>query len=132
MKCLTVKQPWAFAIFLGKTVENRSWPTRYRGPLLIHAGTRPDGGGLRRIHEIAGDWIVPDNLNHPDYSWSAIIGRVDLVACQRDTGLQWGEPGMYHWVLSDSWLFDKPIPWTGRQGLFNVPDSFMEAQYAQC
>ena len=39
MKCLTICQPWAWAIVAaGKDVENRTRPTRYRGPLLIHAG----------------------------------------------------------------------------------------------
>lgn len=37
-RILSVRQPWAFAIARGwKPIENRSWPTDYRGPLLIHA-----------------------------------------------------------------------------------------------
>jgi hypothetical protein len=36
MKALTVKQPWAELIARGeKTIEYRTWSTRYRGPLLI-------------------------------------------------------------------------------------------------
>lgn len=39
MKALTVLQPWASAIALGaKRIETRHWSTKYRGPLLIHAG----------------------------------------------------------------------------------------------
>lgn len=43
MKALTLHQPWASLVALGvKTIETRSWATRYRGPLAIHAGaTRP-------------------------------------------------------------------------------------------
>ena len=38
-KCLTVQQPWAWCIVHGpKRIENRSWQSHYRGPLLIHAG----------------------------------------------------------------------------------------------
>jgi hypothetical protein len=38
MKILTIRNPWAYAIFhLGKDVENRSWCRDYKGPLLIHA-----------------------------------------------------------------------------------------------
>ena len=33
MKALSVKQPWAWAIFHGKDVENRDWPTNVRGPV---------------------------------------------------------------------------------------------------
>ncbi|HHY88739.1 MAG TPA: ASCH domain-containing protein, partial [Chloroflexi bacterium] len=43
MKALSVRQPWAWLIAQGyKTVENRTWATNYRGPLLIHAGKKPD------------------------------------------------------------------------------------------
>ena len=37
MKCITVRQPWAWAIFHGKDVENRDWPTRVRGRVAVHA-----------------------------------------------------------------------------------------------
>lgn len=39
MKALTIRQPWASLVALGvKTILTRSWSTRYRGPLAIHAG----------------------------------------------------------------------------------------------
>lgn len=39
MSYLSVRQPWAHAIVTGiKPIENRSWKTSFRGPLLIHAG----------------------------------------------------------------------------------------------
>jgi hypothetical protein len=38
LRVLSVKQPWAELIARGdKSVELRTWPTNYRGPLLIHA-----------------------------------------------------------------------------------------------
>jgi hypothetical protein len=38
---LTLHQPWASLIALGvKTIETRSWSTKYRGPLAIHAGKK--------------------------------------------------------------------------------------------
>ena len=41
MKAISLWQPWASAIAAGvKTVETRSWPTSYRGPLAIHAAKR--------------------------------------------------------------------------------------------
>src|SRR5690349_14501124 len=41
MKALSIRQPWAWLIVNGhKPVENRSWPTKYTGKLLIHAGQR--------------------------------------------------------------------------------------------
>lgn len=41
LKAITIWQPWASAIALGfKRFETRSWPIRYRGPILIHAAKR--------------------------------------------------------------------------------------------
>lgn len=41
MKALTIRQPWAHLIAIGKkTVEIRSWATKYRGPLLITASAK--------------------------------------------------------------------------------------------
>ena len=38
MRCLSVRQPWAWAICSGeKTIENRSWATDYRGTIAVHA-----------------------------------------------------------------------------------------------
>lgn len=53
MKALTLHQPWASLIALGvKTVETRSWSTRYRGPLAIHAGAkRPVDRGTPTVGE---------------------------------------------------------------------------------
>lgn len=40
MRVLSVKQPWASLIASGrKSVELRSWSTKYRGPVLILAGS---------------------------------------------------------------------------------------------
>jgi len=52
IKALTIRQPWAFAILnLGKDVENRSWRTRHRGPLLIHAAARSARNPRRMLSE---------------------------------------------------------------------------------
>src|SRR3954447_12772948 len=45
---LSLKQPWAALVAHGlKTIEVRTWPVSYRGPLLIHAAKlndiRPEG-----------------------------------------------------------------------------------------
>lgn len=38
---LSIRQPWAYAILKqGKTIENQSWPSRYRGKVLLHASSR--------------------------------------------------------------------------------------------
>ena len=43
MKILSIRQPWAYLITrASKNIENRSWPTNYRGPVLIHASLKID------------------------------------------------------------------------------------------
>lgn len=38
VKALTLHQPWASLVALGhKTIETRSWATKHRGPIAIHA-----------------------------------------------------------------------------------------------
>lgn len=41
MKAITIWQPWASLISCGiKKYETRSWPTKYRGPIAIHAAAK--------------------------------------------------------------------------------------------
>ncbi|SLH41428.1 Uncharacterised protein [Mycobacteroides abscessus subsp. massiliense] len=40
MKALTIQQPWAWAIFNGKNIENRAQLWGYRGKIAVHAGAR--------------------------------------------------------------------------------------------
>lgn len=54
---LSVKQPWAALIVAGlKTVEIRTWATRVRGPVLVHASKtadpRPEGWALITTPEL--------------------------------------------------------------------------------
>lgn len=42
MKVLTIKEPWASLILSGeKTIETRTWKTKHRGLVLLHASTSP-------------------------------------------------------------------------------------------
>jgi hypothetical protein len=42
LKAITIKQPYAHLISIGaKPVENRVWRTSHRGPILIHASSKP-------------------------------------------------------------------------------------------
>ena len=69
MKAITLHQPWASLIALGvKTIETRSWATKHRGPIAIHAAKRESeswyGGGWtvftdrRAVISHAGGWNV--------------------------------------------------------------------------
>jgi hypothetical protein len=61
MKALTVQQPWAWAIFHGKDIENRTQLWTYRGPLAIHAGARwSELGEHSALVRDAFRQVVPD------------------------------------------------------------------------
>lgn len=51
MKAISIHQPWAWLIVEGyKDIENRTWLTAYRGPVLIHAGlTRADPEDVQAV-----------------------------------------------------------------------------------
>jgi hypothetical protein len=114
MLALTVKQPWADAIIHAqKDIENRTWPTAYRGPLAIHAGKSYDEGG--RLFMLRHNLYVPDDLVS-----GAIIGVVDLIDCTHTTSdSRWAEPGVWHWRLANPRAVE-PVFVRGQQGLFTV------------
>jgi hypothetical protein len=95
MKTLSVKNPWAYLICSGKKdIENRSWPTSYRGKILIHVPAKPDPSG-------------PAVASLPPAQ--SIIGYVEIAGCIQDSRSAWAAPGLWHWVLKNPVLFDRPI-----------------------
>ena len=127
LRALTVKQPWAAAIATGhKNVENRLWPTRWRGPLAIHAG--------RTLDNFALDTTAPLNFQHPLIravytaapphmrTLGAIVALAELTDCHPANGCcaPWGdtEPDAWHWVLTVIRALPHPIPCTGHQRLW--------------
>jgi hypothetical protein len=119
---MSIHQPWATAIVLGlKDVENRTWSTRYRGPLLIHASRRYDREGeerMRSMHPDAWEAICSAYPDGPPRG--AIVGRATLVNVVEDSNSPWAERGQMHWLLADAQRFDDPIPFKGRLGLFEA------------
>lgn len=56
---LSVQNPWSDLICRGiKDVENRSWPTDYRGKLYIHSSGRPMESAEARLLDAA----IPEQL----------------------------------------------------------------------
>ena len=72
MKALTIKQPWATLIMQGdKRFEFRSWQTKYRGDLLIHAGKGIDKEAMKRL----------EKNTRSSVPYGKILGKVKLVDC---------------------------------------------------
>lgn len=92
-RVLSVQQPWAWLICYGnKCVENRTWETRYRGPLLIHASQVID---LEAIAALRGRG---EHLPR-EYVTGSIVGRAQLVDCISDCTSKWFV-GPYGFVLA--------------------------------
>lgn len=69
MKVLTIKQPWATLIAEGyKKYEFRTWNTKFRGTLLIHAGKGIDKKALERFKHL--------NLEYPT---GCIIAKCEIT-----------------------------------------------------
>jgi hypothetical protein len=84
MKALSVRQPWAWLIIAGhKDVENRSWTTTYRGPLLIHAARRPDDV----MADIENRYGV--SIDRTALQFWGIIGHVELVDVVKRSDSKW-------------------------------------------
>lgn len=142
MRCLTIQPPWAWAIFYGKTIENRAQLWSYRGPLAIHAGARwsARGGASDLVHRAwknaTTDCSVAE-YGHTSQLWTArgeILGLVDLVDVHPDAHCcrPWGESvyvehggrerrHITHLVLENPRPLDEPIPCRGALGLWSPP-----------
>lgn len=71
MKVITIKQPYATLIAEGiKKYEFRTWKTKYRGEILIHAGKGIDKKAMEKYKHL--------NLKYPS---GAIIARVEITDC---------------------------------------------------
>lgn len=117
MKCLSIQQPWAWAVCAGlKTIENRSWSTSHRGAIAIHAGSK-----CQQV-----DWFIRNtdmSLPRTPFQFSAIIGVVDLVdvvEMQADLESNPFAIGEYCWKFENARLFVDPIPCVGKLRLFSV------------
>jgi len=123
-KALSVKQPWAWAIFnSGKDVENRKWFSPYRGPLFIHASRTWDQEGYDWLSiTFGGEFLMP---SRGDYDFGVIIGKVDVIDCVDDHESAWFF-GPYGFVFEDPIMFNKPIPYKGQRRIFDVEFSVTE------
>ena len=124
IKVLTVKQPWASLIVHGiKDIENRTWRTNFRGRVLIHSsGSYGKKFKVNLTDEQAKEaftTIAKEGM-FGCLPCGSIIGSVEIVDCVLNHPSVWAEKGVYHWVLANPILFEKPIvDVKGKLGLWN-------------
>ena len=127
MKALSLTQPWSTLVVTGaKRFETRSWSTKYRGPLLIHAAKGFPLSARVFAHTEFTLGRLPARIPR-----GAIIGRVILENVYRTEDLapiltalerHYGDytSGRWAWELAEAAMFETPIPYKGALGLFEV------------
>jgi hypothetical protein len=131
MKCLTIRQPMAWAVFHGKDVENRRQAFNYLGPLLIHAGLHlADQGAFQTVQGLADRPlpILGTPAGGTAAELGAVIGVVDVTGVHRShecgatngrTGCsKWAQEFSAHLVLANPRVLRYPVPASGKQGLW--------------
>lgn len=149
MKAITILQPYAELIAHElKHFETRSWPTKYRGKIAIHAGKElyPITPEIKQAVEAAVFYSGPFHPTYiEDWTRGAVIAIADLVDCLKVVGhqsltagailengklilgneLYFGDysKGRYAWQLENIKMLKMPIPAKGKQGLWNWGDT---------
>jgi hypothetical protein len=120
-KAITIRQPWAHAVIQGwKPVENRSWPTKVRGTVAVHAARKVEHKeffdfvrekGLEA--QVPLDILTARNLPH-----SAVIGLVDIIDCTTSSPSPWFE-GPFGFVFANPRPL-RPISCRGALQIFDL------------
>lgn len=95
---LSIRQPWAhLIIYAAKDVENRDWPTRVRGRVLIHASktmTRADYEAAVIFCSGLPDGTMPNDFQFPTFEQlkskcGGIVGVMNIVDCVTQSPSPW-------------------------------------------
>jgi hypothetical protein len=145
MKVISIIQPWATLIAQGeKKFETRSWATKYRGELAIHASKKIEKAlckcepfrsilekhGYTAANLPTGKILGTVNLaecyeitHASDTFASSINDEGEILEIFEDNEFAFGfyEPGRYAWELQNVKLLKEPIPAKGQLGLWNYP-----------
>ena len=123
MKALTIKEPWASLIIEEyKKYEFRSWKTKYRGKILIHAGLSIEKDMMERFKDynidinpgyIIGEATITDCIL-VDEEFNCELRSIDPVVYDRSNHTE-----TYAWKLENVVKYEKPIPCKGKLGLWN-------------
>ncbi len=116
MIALSIRQPWAWLIVNGhKDIENRSWSTKVRGRVLIHAGKMVDTDGYNFVCREFPHIALPTT-----FDVGGVVGEAHITDCVRESTSPWFIRE-YGFVLKDA----KPLPFFGMRGRlgFFVPEA---------
>lgn len=123
MKVLTIKQPWAQLIIEGyKKYEFRSWKTKYRGKILIHAGMSLEQDMVPRFEKYDMEYILGAIIGEAyiedcilvDEKFNKELYNINLTVYGRSNHVE-----KYAWKLTNVVKYKDPIPVKGKLGLWN-------------
>jgi hypothetical protein len=130
MKCLSVRQPWAWAIVAGvKDVENRSWVPSPRflkvgDSFLIHASQKFDGKGYRWILENCAllGVSIDEVPARDEFALGAIVGVAIYGGAVDESSSPWffGPKG---WLIDRALDLVDPIFCKGALGLWDLDEA---------
>lgn len=117
MKALSIRAPWPWAIFNGKDIENRTWPTHYTGSFLIHTGKTFDHYGYGWI--LKHRFLFKSEVPHKDdFELGGLVGISYIIDCVSDHESPFFF-GPWGFILRDSRPIEF-IPYKGKLNFFNV------------
>jgi ASCH domain-containing protein len=124
LRAISIRQPWAWLILhAGKDIENRCWPTRVRGRILVHAAkgmTLDEWGDAWEFARGSGasEKALAAGVTFRTIERGGIVGSVEIVDCVTESDSPWFV-GKHGFVLRDP----KPLtfmPVRGQLGFFEV------------
>jgi hypothetical protein len=119
VKIISIKQPWASLIVHGiKDIENRSWRTNHRGPVLVHAWQRPDDVSERELRCRFGVKL-PKHM-----PTGGVVGVVDIIDCVEDHSRPWFNHDGFGFVLKNA----RKLPfvkWLGALSIREAPRALL-------
>lgn len=129
---LTLRRPWASLLLTphrlgGKNIENRTWSTDYRGPVLIYSGTRIDPAATSFMTRAGLD----ANWHTKQQGWLGAAVLTDVHRAEHHCCSPWGEPQrrpdrpIYHWVFVHPHRLAAPTWGRGFVGLQSRPWSVL-------
>jgi hypothetical protein len=126
MKCISLKQPYAELLVSGKkTIECRTWCTRFRGDFLIHASKTVDIKACiyykMNINLVVKGAIIGKALI---YNIKKYVSNDEFVLDKnKHLSLQkLDNKIIYGFLIKDAVRFAKTIPYLGKLGFFEVDE----------
>lgn len=135
IKALSLKQPFAWLIANGYLlVDDRSWGTQYRGPILIHASKGLYEEYYQHIN-LNTDVPIPDK---DKLEYGGVVGIAKLVLCSKPGELPAGIGreqrahfgGVHHEYYGFLFEHARPLPLmpcAGKLGIFEIDIDKLQA-----